>query len=67
MAPSLSVFAVPVLLSRWFLLLYPPSYQVNESKDWLCRSKRDTSTNVLKLPIEIKQVMGGVRVRTSTC
>jgi hypothetical protein len=67
MASSLSVFAVPVLLNRWFLLLYPPGCEVNESTDWLCRSKRDASTNVLKLPIEIKQVMGGVRVRISTC
>lgn len=67
MVTSLSVFAVPVLLNRWFLLLYPPGYEVNESTDWLCRSKRDVSTNVLKLPIEIKQVMGGADVRTSTC
>jgi hypothetical protein len=67
MASSSYVFAVRVVLNRWFLLFYPSGYEVNESVDRLCRYKRDAGTNVLKLPIEIKQVKGGARVRTSMC
>jgi hypothetical protein len=57
MDSPVSTFTVPVLENIWFLLLYPSGREVNDSTGRLCHSKRDISTNVLKLSIEIKNIM----------
>ena len=67
MDSPVSNFGEPVVENSRFLLFYPSGLEVNDSTCWLSHSKRDISTNVLKLSIEIKHVMEGAGILISTC